>query len=65
LLPQAWMITVPVMSYRILMLLWSIWLAFALIKWLRWSWTCYTQGGYWKSKPAKVVVPEAVEKKAE
>ncbi len=57
-LPQAWMITVPVTAYRILMLLWSIWLAFALIKWLRWGWSCYVHQGYWLNRPAKIKVSE-------
>ena len=57
-LPEAWMFTVPVTTYRVLMLLWSIWLAFAFIKWLRWGWTCYVHQGYWLSRPAKIKVSE-------
>ena len=49
-LPTAWMITVPLMAYRLLMLLWAIWLAFALLQWLRWGWVCYSKHGYWKEK---------------
>ncbi len=49
-LPAAWIITVPLMAYRLLMLLWAIWLAFALLKWLRWGWECYSMHGYWKEK---------------
>lgn len=47
-LPAAWVITVPLGAYRLLMLLWAIWLAFALLKWLRWGWDCYSTNGYWK-----------------
>lgn len=61
-LPAAWMITLPVWVYRMLMLLWSIWLAFALIKWLRWAWISYTASGYWRSKPARTVAPSTDEK---
>ncbi len=30
-LPTAWILSVPLMAYRVLMLLWSLWLAFALL----------------------------------
>jgi len=39
-LPQAWVISVPVLAYRFLMLAWSMWMAFALIEWLKWGWGC-------------------------
>ena len=47
-LPRAWIISVPLYVYRVLMLLWAIWLAFALLRWLRWGWECYTTNGYWR-----------------
>jgi hypothetical protein len=47
-LPTAWVISVPLVVYRILMLLWAIWLAFALLNWLRWGWDCYVTNGYWR-----------------
>ncbi len=62
--PQAWIISAPLWIYRVLMLLWSLWLAFALLKWLRWGWECFSQGGLWQSfkfrsdKKAKKVSPE-------
>ena len=52
-LPTAWIITVPVLVYRSLMLLWAIWLAFALLKWLLWGWTCYATHGYWRELKLK------------
>ena len=27
----------------------GLWLAFALIRWLRWGWECYASGGLWRS----------------
>ncbi len=54
--PEATLISVPVYIYRLLMLAWSIWLAFALIKWAQWGWVNYTQHEYWRNtsnKPAK------------
>ena len=47
-LPQAWLISVPLWVYRALMLVWALWLAAALMSWLRWGWGCYTAGGIWK-----------------
>lgn len=48
-LPEATFISVPVYVYRLLMLVWSIWLAFALVKWAQWGWSNYTKNGYWRS----------------
>lgn len=47
--PSVTIISVPVYIYRILMLLWSIWLAFALIKWAQWAWTNFTKNEYWRA----------------
>jgi hypothetical protein len=38
------------MAYRILMLLWSLWLAVSLLNWLKWGWTCFSGDGLWKKK---------------
>ncbi len=52
LLPRAWVISLPLYIYRVLMLVWALWLAFSLIKWLRWGWDCYSSNGLWrKSDP--------------
>jgi len=29
------------------MLAWSLWLALALLRWLKWGWTCFTTSGLW------------------
>ncbi|MCK4842133.1 MAG: hypothetical protein KAT04_09665 [Methylococcales bacterium] len=50
LLPTATVISVPLMTYRILMLLWSLWLAVSLLNWLKWGWSCYSTNGLWKKK---------------
>jgi hypothetical protein len=47
-MPAAWAVVVPMLTYHLLMLLWSLWLAFSLVKWLRWGWRCYGTGGFWK-----------------
>jgi len=48
LLPTATVISVPLMTYRILMLLWSLWLAVSLLNWLKWGWSCFAMNGLWK-----------------
>jgi hypothetical protein len=47
-LPQAWMLSVPLLFYRALMLAWALWLAFALLRWLRWGWQSFSAGEVWK-----------------
>jgi hypothetical protein len=47
-LPRIWVLSVPLIVYRILMLLWALWLAYSLLGWLRWSWQQYSVGGYWR-----------------
>lgn len=49
LLPQAWVLSVPLAVYRLLMLAWALWLAFALLGWLRWGWGCYSRHGLWRA----------------
>ncbi len=58
---SAWVLSVPLTVYRVLMLAWALWIAFALLRWLRWSWESFSSGGYWRSivigrpKPVKTV----------
>ncbi|WP_417615116.1 hypothetical protein [Oceanisphaera sp.] len=47
-LPQAWVLSVPLLVYRLLMLGWALWLAFALLGWLRWGWECFSWHGIWR-----------------
>ena len=52
-LPTAWLISLPLMVYRILMLLWSLWMAYALLQWLRWGWSAFATNGLWKQWPKR------------
>lgn len=52
-LPTATVISIPLTSYRILMLLWSLWLAISLLNWLKWGWQCFSYQGLWKKSPPK------------
>lgn len=47
-LPRAWVLSVPLLVYRLLMLAWALWLAFALLRWLRWGWGCFSSHGLWR-----------------
>ena len=53
LLPQGTVISVPIWVYRIAMLAWSLWLVFALLRWAKWSWQCFSKEKLWAAKPAK------------
>jgi len=50
LMPQPWVLSLPLFVFRILMLLWALWLAFSLLKWLRWGWQCFSEGGIWRKR---------------
>jgi hypothetical protein len=47
-LPRAWVISVPLLAYKLLMLAWALWLAYALLGWLHWGWSAFSDGGYWR-----------------
>lgn len=50
-LEQPSVISVPILYYRLLMLAWALWLAMAVLGWLRWGWQAFVQGGLWRHKP--------------
>ena len=47
-LPEPSVVSVSVWYYRLLMLLWALWLANALIRWLGWGWQQYAHEGVWR-----------------
>lgn len=47
-MPQPWVISLPLWVYRCLMLAWSLWLALALLAWLKWGWQCFSKDGLWR-----------------
>ena len=59
-LQSAWVLTLPILIYRGLMLAWALWLAWSLLAWLRWGWNAFARDGVWRHKP-KVLLPPAVE----
>ena len=59
-LPSAGVVSVPLWLYRTAMLAWALWLANAVLGWLRWGLRAWLAGGYWrplrKAKAIAVVV---------
>lgn len=45
-----WIFSLPLNYYKIIILCWAVWLAFSIMSWLKWMWTEYSKGGYWKKK---------------
>jgi hypothetical protein len=52
-LPRPWVISIPLWTYRLLMLSWALWLAYALLRWLGWGWHCYAHSGLWRPRARK------------
>ena len=46
--PTVW--SVPMGVYRFLMLAWAGWMAFALVRWLRWAFNAWKAGGLWRAR---------------
>ena len=45
---RAGVFSVPLWVYRAVMLAWALWLAFALLGWLRWGWSVLSRDGLWR-----------------
>jgi hypothetical protein len=42
------LISVPMWVYRTLFFAWALWMAFALVRWLRWAFNAWKSGGLWR-----------------
>ena len=51
-LPQPFVISVSIWFYKLAMLLWALWLSFALLRWLPWAWRQFASEGLWRGKEA-------------
>jgi hypothetical protein len=58
-LPRALVVSAPILSYRIAMLVWALWLAVAVIKWSRWAWASFKVHGLWMPLGKPKVAPPA------
>ena len=47
-LPRVWVVSVPLLVYRVLMLAWALWLAVRLLAWLRWGWGALSEPALWR-----------------
>jgi hypothetical protein len=64
LLPRPACISISIWWYRFVMLLWALWLASSLIRWLRMAWQNFSSGGFFRPtrKPAATPPPLPVQK---
>jgi hypothetical protein len=46
----ATVLSVPMWVYRTLFFAWALWMAFALVRWLRWAFIAWKTGGIWRAK---------------
>jgi len=60
-LPTAWVFSLPLWVYRGAMLVWSLWLAFALLRWLKWAWRRWATPQWWYSDNDRPAADEADE----
>ncbi len=60
-MPMGTAVSLPMWLYRALMLLWAFWMAWSLIRWLRWGLQCFATRGVWRAwfrkKPAVTTTP--------
>jgi hypothetical protein len=63
-LPVVAIASVPLTIYRMLMLLWSLWLAVSLLNWLKWGWQCFNSGSLWRQIEKRKPLQQ-IEKKPE
>jgi hypothetical protein len=50
-LPQPWVASLPLLVWKIAMLVWSLWLAYSLVRWGQWAWKAYSHEQLWRSIP--------------
>jgi len=53
-LPEPYLVSISFWYYRFLMLCWALWLANALLRWLKWGWNQFVSGGGWKKSAEQV-----------
>ena len=51
--PAAAVWSLPMWSYKALILAWALWLSFALVRWLPWVWGRFAARGMWVAAPEK------------
>jgi hypothetical protein len=56
-LAEPLVVSVSIWWYRLLMLLWALWLAASLVRWLGWGWRQFANGGVFRRAPKKPPAP--------
>lgn len=56
-MPTPWLVSLPMLVYRGAMLAWALWAALAVVRWLRWGWGAFSEGGLWKKAPPRAPRP--------
>jgi hypothetical protein len=59
-LPIPWVLSLSMWWYKAAMLLWALWLAFALVRWLPIAWKALGAGGFWRRMPRSSTPPPAL-----
>lgn len=49
-MPVANTLSVPMWIYKALILGWALWLSFALLRWLPWTWQCFARDGFFRAR---------------
>lgn len=49
-MPVAKAVSVPMWIYKVLILVWALWLSFALLRWLPWTWQCFARDGFFRAR---------------
>ena len=60
-MPSVWVLSLPMWVWRLAMLAWALWLAMRIIRWARFGWACFGEGGLWKRiarRPAPQPAPD-------
>jgi len=58
-LPVPWVMSLSLWWYKAAMLLWALWLAFALVRWLPIAWRALGAGGFWRKTLRHATPPPA------
>jgi len=64
LLPRPSAFSISIWWYRFFMLAWALWLAAALLRWLRRGWQAFTSGGVFRAWPKSTPAPPPLPKPA-
>jgi hypothetical protein len=52
-LPTAWLVSIPMLAYRLAMLAWALWISLTLLRLLQWGWKIMSEPKLWDSSPRK------------